>query len=111
MINNKMKYKNEEIKNVNHLAKILILSSIANLEDHIYQSCFGGLDIMNPIARQVLRDAEGFEISDLEVELLTKTLKFEIAKVIGKLENQTGLNTKTVVRTRQGYVSKQGYGL
>ena len=78
-----MKYKNEEIKNVNHLAKILILSSIANLEDHVYQSCFGGLDIMNPIARQVLRDAEGFEISDLEVELLTKTLKFEIAKVIG----------------------------
>jgi hypothetical protein len=106
-----MKYQNQEIKNVNHLAKLLILSSIVDLEDQVYQRCFGGLNIMDSVARQVLKDAEGFEISDLESELLIKTLQFEVAKVIGKLENQTGIDTKLVARNRQGYVSKQAYGL
>ena len=106
-----MKYQNQEIKNVNHLAKLLILSSIVDLEDQVYQRCFGGLNIMDSVARQVLKDAEGFVISDLESELLIKTIKFEIAKVIGKLENQTGIDTKIVTRNNQGYVSKQAYGL
>jgi hypothetical protein len=106
-----MKYKNEEIRNINHLAKVLILQSLVGLEDKVHQDNFGSLDIRSGIARKVLKETEGFEVSDLEADLLLRTLKFEIAKVIGKLENQTGLNTNTVVRTRQGYVSKQGYGL
>ena len=104
-----MKYKNQEVKNVNHLAKTLILHTIVDLEDKVYKDAFGGLDIRSDIARQVLKDNEGFEVSELETELLIKTIKFEVAKVLGKLENQTGIDTGLVARNNQGYVDKNSY--
>ena len=108
---NKMKYKNEEIHNINHLAKVLILQSLVGLEDKVHQDNFGSLDIRSGIARKVLKETEGFEVSDLEADLLLRTLKFEIAKVIGKLENQTGIISGLVIRTNTGTVIKQDYGL
>ena len=104
-----MKYKNQEVKNVNHLAKTLILHTIVDLEDKVYKDAFGGLDIRSDIARQVLKDNEGFEVSELETELLIKTIKFEVAKVLGKLENQTGIDTGLVARNNQGFVDKNSY--
>lgn len=106
-----MKYKNEEILNINHLAKILILQSLVDLEDKVHQDNFGNMDIRSDIARKVLKETQGFEVSDLESELLLKTIKFEIAKVIGKLEHQTGYFTGQVIRTNTGTVAKGGYGL
>ena len=104
-----MKYKNQEVKNVNHLAKTLILHTIVDLEDKVYKDAFGGLDIRSDIARQVLKDNEGFEVSELETELLIKTIKFEVAKVLGKLENQTGIDTGIVSRNNQGFVDIHSY--
>ena len=104
-----MKYKNQEVKNVNHLAKTLILNAIVDLEDKVYETAFGGLDIRSDISRKILKDNEGFEVSELETELLIKTIKFEVAKVLGKLENQTGIDTGLVARNNQGYVDKNSY--
>lgn len=106
-----MKYKNEEVTNVNHLVKTLILDAIVDLEDKVYKNAFGGLDIRSDVARKILKDNEGFEISEFELEILTKTIKFEVAKVLGKLEIQTGIDTGLVKRNNAGHVHSQAYGL
>ena len=56
--------------------------------NNILDKEFGGLDIRSPITREILKKEQGFECSELEAELLMKNLVFEIAKVVGKLENQ-----------------------
>ena len=107
-----MKYENEEIKNINWLAKRLILKEASYLMNNILDKEFGGLDIRSPISREILKKEQGFECSELEAELLMKNLVFEIAKVVGKLENQA-ISPKyhTTPRNTAGHITKQMFGL
>jgi hypothetical protein len=43
--------------------------------------------------------------------MLIKEIKFEVAKVIGKLETQTGIDTGLVKRNSAGHVARQQYDL
>ena len=104
-----MKWNNEEITNLNHLARVLIMNSLVGLEDKVHQDNFGNLSLKSEIARRVLKIAEGCEVSDFEAEVLLKNISFEIAKIIGKLENQTGIDTGLVKRNNAGFVDKQSY--
>ena len=107
-----MKYKNEEIKNINWLAKRLILNEVSCLMSNILDGEFGGLDIRSPIAKEILKKEQGFECSDLEAELLMKNLAFEIAKVVGKLENQAVAPKDHITpRDKLGNITKQTFGL
>ena len=90
---------------------MLILNVLTGLEDEVYKKNFGNLDIRSEISRYVLKKDQGFEITDFEANLLLKTITFEVAKIIGKLETQTGVITGIVQRTKSGTVIKQDYGL
>tara|TARA_R100000656_G_C3866191_1_gene111103 strand:- start:88 stop:429 length:342 start_codon:yes stop_codon:yes gene_type:complete len=103
-----MKYHGLEIKSFAYLARVMILNQLVDLEERIHEAEFNDLDVRSPVAQEVLKK-EGIEISHLEaVEFLT-TLKFEIAKVMGKLENSTGVDTGRVFRNNQGYIQKAAY--
>ena len=104
-----MKWNNEEITNPNHLARTMILNVLIGLEDQVHKEMFGGLDIRSDIAKRILQEHQNFEVSDFEAEVLLKNISFEIAKIIGKLENQTGIDTGLVARNNQGYVDRQSY--
>ena len=107
-----MQYKNEEIKNINWLAKRLILNEVSCLMSNILDGEFGGLDIRSPIAKEIPKKEQGFECSELEAELLMKNLAFEIAKVVGKLENEAvSLKEHTTPRNKAGQITKQIFGL
>ena len=104
-----MKWNNEEIINPNHLARTLILNVLCGLEDQVHKEMFGGLDIRSDIARKILKEHQDFEVSDFEAEVLLNNITFETAKIIGKLETQTGIRTGLVKRNKAGFVDKQSY--
>ena len=79
------------------------------LEDQVHKEMFGGLDIRSDIAKRILKEHQNFEVSEFEAEVLLKNISFEIAKIIGKLENQTGIDTGLVQRNNAGYVDRQSY--
>ena len=106
-----MKYENIEILNINNFAKRLILQSLLSLEDDVHNQAFGGLDIRSDMVRELLKNKKEAEISNLEAEMLIKEIKFEVAKVIGKLETQTGIKTGFVKRNAAGHIARQQYDL
>jgi hypothetical protein len=48
-------------------------------------------------------------VSEFEAQVLLNNITFEVAKIIGKLENQTGIDTGLVKRNNAGFVDKQSY--
>ena len=104
-----MKFANKQLTNIEQFTKCLIQDDLVGLEERIINNLFSGLDPRSDIGRKILLEQEGTEVSDMEYEHLIKRLKFEAAKVIGKLESQTGINTGLVKRNKQGHVSKQAY--
>ena len=107
-----MKVGEKEIKTMSHAARLLLLTHLTDLADDPHKFLFGGLDLRSPISRDVLRDAENLDIaSDYEADRLLKNLNFEIAKILGKLENQTGLITGKVARNSAGHVNRGAYKL
>ena len=107
-----MKVGETEIKSMSHAAKLLLVTHLTELADDPHKFLFGGLDLRSPISRDVLRDAENFDIaSEYEADELLRYINFEIAKILGKLENQTGVITGKVARNSSGYVSKGAYKL
>ena len=103
-----MKYHNQEIKSFGYIAKLMILNQLIDLEDRIHEVEFNDLDINSPVAQEILKK-EGIEISSLESHELLTTLKFEIGKVMAKLESATGVDTGLVIRNSQGSIYKHGY--
>ena len=103
-----MKYHNQEIKSFGYIAKLMILNQLIDLEDRIHEAEFNNLDINSPVAQEILKK-EGIEISQLESHELLTTLKFEIGKLMAKLESATGVDTGLVIKNSQGGVYKHGY--
>jgi hypothetical protein len=106
-----MKYENIEILNINSFAKKLILQSLLSLEDDVHKQAFGGLDIRSDMVKDLLKNIKEAELTNLEADMLIKEIKFEVAKVIGKLETQTGIDTGLVKRNSAGHVARQQYDL
>ena len=107
-----MKYQNEEVKNINNVAKRIILKHMYYFLSDTINKEFGGLDIRSKIAKEILKQEQGFDCSVYEAEVLMKTLNFEMANVIGKLENQClHPEEHTVPRNNQGHIAKQSFGL
>ena len=108
-----MKYLNQEINNINHLAKRLILKRLCNLEDEIHKREFGNFDIRSKIALELFNSdpAFGWQMNEQEGELLIKNISFEIAKIISTLENSCGSQTGIPKKSSAGYPTKQRYGL
>lgn len=105
-----MKINNDEIKNVNYAAKMLILKHLVDFSTDVETSMFGGLDLRSEIARHVLKDAEKVEItSELESQILLNNINFELAKIIATLENTTGQVSGLVIRNGAGHVNKNAY--
>ena len=103
-----MKYHNQEIKSFGYIAKLMILNQLIDLEDRIHEVEFNNLDINSPVAQEILKK-EGIEISLLESQELLTTLKFEIGKLMAKLESATGVDTGLVIKNSQGSIYKHGY--
>ena len=91
-----MVYHGKEIKSFGYIAKLMILNQLIDLEDRIHEVEFNNLDINSPVAQEILKK-EGIEISSLESHELLTTLKFEIGKLMAKLESATGVNTGLVI--------------
>jgi len=104
-----LQYHNQEIKSFGYIAKLMILNQLIELEDRIHESEFNNLDIRSPIAQKILKEELGIEISQLESHEFLTTLKFEIGKVMAKLESATGVDTGLVIRNSQGSIYKHGY--
>tara|TARA_Y100000592_G_scaffold86824_1_gene140596 strand:- start:284 stop:589 length:306 start_codon:yes stop_codon:yes gene_type:complete len=85
-----MKIDNTEIQDINKLAKRLILNLVSELEDDIYSSTFGNMDIETEQAREFLKHRKGIELSHVEAILLAKNIKFELAKIESVLKKQLG---------------------
>ena len=103
-----MKYHGLEIKSFAYLARVMILNQMIELEERIHESEFNDLDVRSPVAQEVLKK-EGIEISALESHELLTTLKFEIGKLMSKLESATGVDTGLVIKNSQGSIYKHGY--
>ena len=103
-----MVYHGKEIKSFGYIAKLMILNQLIDLEDRIHEAEFNDLDIRSPVAQEVLKK-EGIEISALESHELLTTLKFEIGKLMSKLESATGVDTGLVIKNSQGSIYKHGY--
>jgi len=104
-----LQYHNQEIKSFGYIAKLMILNQLIELEDRIHESEFNNLDIRSPIAQKILKEELGIEISQLEAHEFLTTLKFEIGKILSKLEAGTGIHTGLVLKNCQGAIYKQGY--
>ena len=104
-----MKYHGTEVKSLQHIARCMILNQLIDLEDAIVMTEFGDLDIRSPIAKELLKREVGIEMSHIESLEFLAQLRFEIAKLIGKLEHQTGVITGKVHRTTGHVVYKGAY--
>ena len=103
-----MVYHGKEIKSFGYIAKLMILNQLIDLEDRIHEAEFNDLDIRSSVSREVLKK-EGIEISSLESHELLTNLKFEIGKLMAKLESATGVDTGLVIKNCQGAIYKHGY--
>jgi len=104
-----MLYHNQEVTNPSRLARAMILNQLIELEDTIHATEFNDLDIRSPIAKELLKKELGIQISQMEAVEFFGILKFELAKIIGKLENSTGIMTGMVHRNTTGSVKKAPY--
>jgi|TARA_R110000823_G_C15779295_1_gene484916 hypothetical protein len=104
-----MLYHNQEISNLSRLARAMILNQLIELEETIHATEFNDLDIRSPMAQDLLNKELGIQISQIEAVEFFGTLKFELAKIIGKLENTTGIMTGMVHRNTTGSVKKAPY--
>ena len=104
-----MVYHGKEIKSFGYITKLMLLNQMIDLEDRIHEAEFGDLDINSPVARKVLKEELGIEISSIEVHEFLTTLKFEIGKLAAKLESATGVHTGLVIRNGQSAIYKSGY--
>jgi len=103
-----MKYHKTNVKSIKGLVRKMILNQLYEMVKNIHLTEFGGLHIRSEIARSVLKKENVLEASDIEIDLFLRNLNFEVAKLIGKLEMQTGA-TPTVERTTNNAVSKTPY--
>lgn len=106
-----MKIANVEVTDLQNLTRIFIQGELIHLEDRVLDTLTGGLDLRSKTAQYILKENNGLVCSELEFEMFMKTLKFEVAKIIGKLENQTGVVTGIVKRNTAGNVDKQSYNV
>ena len=83
-----MQYNDLEIQDINKFAKHLILNLVVeNLENDIYKTFFGNMDIESEQTRNFLK-IKGIKISKIESSLLVNAIKSEIEQ---KLSKQTGV--------------------
>ena len=104
-----MLYHNKEVSNPSRLARAMILNQLIDLEDRIHETEFHDLDIRSPLASDLLKKELGISISQIEAVEFFGLLKFELAKIISKLENTTGVITNMVHRNTTGSVKKAPY--
>ena len=100
-----MKYHSKNVDSPKNLARLMILNKLYDLVENIYETEFHGLDIRSEPAQSILKKAGVIEVSNIEADLFMRNLSFEVAKLIGKLELQTGA-FDTVKRTTNGAVCK-----
>ena len=103
-----MKYQKTNVKSIKGLVRKMILNQLYEMVKSIHLTEFGGLDIRSKIARSVLKKESVLEASNIEIDLFLRNLNFEVAKLIGKLEVQTGA-TPTVKRTTNNAVDRNAF--
>jgi hypothetical protein len=100
-----MKYHSKNVDSIKNLARLMILNKLYDLVEDIYETEFHGLDIRSETAQSILKKEGVAEVSNIEADLFMRNLSFEVAKLIGKLELQTG-TFDTVKRTTNGAVCR-----
>ena len=103
-----MRYKSRNVESIKGLVREMILNQLYEMVENIHSTEFGGLHIRSKIARSVLKKENVFDASDIEIDLFLRNLNFEVAKLIGKLEFQTGA-TPTVKRTSTNAVDRNAF--